>query len=53
MTETPSSLTYPPDTITQMTTVPIRCNPSDTMDTRKADIVFGKLTIISKIMSRG
>ena len=26
----------PPDTITQMNTVPILCNPSDTMDTRKA-----------------
>ena len=27
MTETPSPHPYPPDTITQMTTVPIRCKP--------------------------
>ena len=40
MTEIPSPHPRPTDTITQMTTVPIRCNPSDTMDTRKADNGF-------------
>ena len=42
MTETPSPLTYPPDTITQMTTVPILCKPVEQHRHSESCRVFSK-----------
>jgi len=49
MTETPSPHPYPPDTITQMTTVPILCKPVEQHRHSESCRVISKLCSLGEL----